>query len=303
MRCLVIFNPYSGTQKINKNLRFIKDTLKTKYSEVVFYHSHGEKSITEYLSMHANDYDLIVLSGGDGTMNEAMTGMIQAKSFTPISYIPAGTCNDFGNMLELKQSLKKSLDLALNGEVVSIDCVKANDKFFIYACGCGKYTDVSYKAPRITKRIFHKMAYFIDAVRQFGKESKMNLEFKSEKDSFTGVYYVMLGLNSCRIAGFDLFRKNKLKLDNGYIDITLIEKNLGGLTWPRLALFFLFGDKKKVGVKTIRCKKCQIKADEMVNLNCDGEFAMSTDEINIEVIPKALNIIVSHKIKKEYFTS
>lgn len=301
MKALVVYNPFSGHQKLNKKIDFIKNGLKKKYEVIDVFSSTCEKSITSHLASCANNYDLIIVSGGDGTLNEAVTGMVMASSKTKLAYIPGGTVNDVGNLLKLSKNVKKGLWNALHGRDVYLDVCKINDRYSIYAIGAGKYTDVSYKARRGVKRAFGKMAYFMEAALQFGAKRQMDLEITADGNEISGKYYVILGLNSQRIAGFRLYRRKPVYLDDGKIDLTLIEKNIGGLTWPRLALFFIFGDHHKKGIKTLSVSNVNIKSNEDIDFNTDGELAFSSKEATITVLPKAIHMIVSPKIKHKYF--
>ena len=117
MKILVCYNPYSSTQKISKNKDLLKRKLSLKYDIIDFFESTSPKSITEKISKDGNDYDTILVSGGDGTLNEAVTGVMRGNIITPISYIPSGTVNDVGSILKLKKNVKKSLNTTLDGMV------------------------------------------------------------------------------------------------------------------------------------------------------------------------------------------
>lgn len=301
MKALVVYNPYSKNNKIEKNIEYIKDTLLNKYDRVDFFKTQGEKSITNHIEKVHNEYDLIIVSGGDGTINEAINGLAKVNSKTTLGIIPSGTCNDFSKMLKYSKNIKKQLNNILNGYICPIDICKVNDRYFTYGLALGKYTDVSYKAKRNIKRIFGKVAYFIQGLKEFFKYTKLDLSIKTNDLDINDKYYCLLALNSSIVAGFKIKRKNKVKLNDGLIDLTLIKKNTKGLTWPRLMMFFLFGDKQKIGVNTYQASHVEINSSEKLYINTDGELALVTNNLVIDVLKNHLNIIVSDKIKNKYF--
>lgn len=302
MNCLIVYNPYSKKNKIEKNIDYIKSRLSIKYNKVDFYKTHGVKSITSYLIENCNNYDLIIVSGGDGTVNEAVNGLVSASYKGALSVIPSGTCNDFSSELKYSKNVKKQINNILNGVLVSLDICSINDSYFTYGLAIGKYTDVSYKANRRTKRLFGRLAYFMVGLKEFTKYTRLDLDIEIDGNTLSGAYYSVLVLNSDKVAGFKI-KKNNVKLDDGLIDIVLVEKNLKGLSWPRLAYFFLFGAHHNKNIKAYKAKEIKIKSNNVLEINADGELATKSKEALIKVLNKKINIIVSEKIKNKYFTS
>jgi YegS/Rv2252/BmrU family lipid kinase len=301
MKCLLVYNPYSKSRRVTRHFEYIFKRLNKKYETVDTYCTHGPRSITEYVYNNHQNYDLIVVCGGDGTINEAMTGLVKAKSRTTLGVIPTGTCNDLSKMLNFSKNIKKQLSTILHGVVVKMDICKMNDNYFSYGCAIGKYTDVSYKAKRPIKRLFGRLAYFLAGLSEFVKYTKLDLIVKVNNQVINNRFYVVLALNANRVAGFNIKRIKDVKLNDGVIDLTLIEKNEHFITWPRLAKFFITGDKAKKGVTNIRTNHIEIDSYEDLNINTDGELAEKTNKVTIDVIKQALNIIVSNEIKKKFF--
>lgn len=301
MKALICYNPCSGKQKVGKNLDYIKERLKEKYEQIDVYETTGEKSLTYHLKEHANDYDLVMVSGGDGTLNEAVTGLIEGNSKTKLAYIPGGTCNDVGSMLGLPKSIKKAINIIMKHDAVLMDVGTANEKYFTYVFGVGKFIDISYITPSKMKRKYGKLAYFIYGVKEFATNKKVRMKLETRDKIYEGDYYVVLGLNSNQVAGFKLYRKRSIKLNDGKFDLTLIEKK-GLMSWPRLFRFMLFGDRAlKYGITTITVDSAKITFDEEIPCNIDGEYAFKSKVCDIGIIKNAINIVVPDKVKKKYF--
>ena len=284
MNCLVVYNPYSKKNKIEKNIDYIKASLSTKYSTIDFYKTHGVKSITEYLKENSNNYDLIIVSGGDGTVNEAVNGLVEASYKGDFSVIPSGTCNDFSTLLKFSKNIKKQIETILKGVSTPLDICTINDSYFTYGLAIGKYTDVSYKANRKTKRVFGRLAYFIEGLKEFTKYTKLDLDIEIDDKIFSGSYYTVLVLNSNKVAGFKI-RNNSVLLDDGLIDVVLI------------------GAKHNKKIKAYKACEIKITSKKALKINADGELAAVSNEALIKVLNKKINIVVSEKVKSKYFNN
>ena len=301
MKALICYNPFSGRQKFEKHLYYVQKRLKEKYEVVDIFRSLYEKSITKYIESFAEQYDLLVVVGGDGSLNEAINGLMHIEKRPTLAYIPMGTVNDVGHMLKLKKNIKGVVKIILAGHTAKMDVCKIADKYFAYGCGIGKFTNVSYDVPAKLKKRFGRMAYFIEAAKHLQLTEKMNLTIKVNDLVLRDDFYVVLALNGRRVAGFRPHRSIEPKLNDGVIDLTLISKAKLRLSIYNLIFFFLFGDRYKVGIKNIRFNSCEIISDEEVAYNVDGEYAFSKKSVKIEVEKQAIGIIINKKVAKKYF--
>ncbi len=301
VQALICYNPFSGKQNFEDNLDYVVKRLKEKYDEVDIFRSINVKTITTYITSFGSNYDIILVAGGDGSLNEAINGVMKLEKKPTLAYIPVGTVNDVGNMLKLKKNIKGVMDTILAGNKVKMDVCQIQDRYFIYAAGVGSFTNVSYEAPSKLKKHLGRMAYFLEAAKELKADETMNLEIELPEKKYTGKYYVLLALNSKRIAGFSLHRYIHPKLNDGIIDFTMLTKAKFKMSIIYLIFFFLFGDRWHNGVETIRTNHIRIKSDIPLSYNVDGEFAFSEKEVEIKVIKQAINIIVSNKVKKKYF--
>lgn len=301
MRALVIYNPNSGKGSFSKKMDYIERNIKVKYSEVIHFVSNGIGSIEAFITIKDNTFDLIVVAGGDGTLNELVNGVMKLNKKPTIAYIPCGTVNDVGRMLKLRRGIKDLTKLILENEPVLMDASKCNDKYFLYAAAAGKFTNVSYKAPQKLKRKFGKMAYFLQSIKNLPVEEQIGMTVETENEVFKGKFYVMLALNSRRIAGFHVFRKHQTKLNDGIIDFTFCKYSRYHMSIFNLIGFFLLGDRWSNRVRTVSGSKIKITCENEAAFNVDGEFAFNSSLVNIEVIQKAIPIIVSKCVKKKYF--
>ncbi|MGL4949762.1 MAG: diacylglycerol/lipid kinase family protein [Anaeroplasmataceae bacterium] len=294
MKVLVVYNPFSRSQKISSNKQLVRDILSKKYNTIDFYESEGIRSITEYIKIHGNSYDHLIVSGGDGTFNEFVNGIYQGNVTTKVSYIPSGTVNDVGSILKLSKNLKKGLEIALTGKVFKMDISIANDYAFAYACAAGKYTSISYDISAKLKKFFGRMAYMIRAFKEMPKESGIKIKATIGDATYENTCYLMLLLSYRQFGGFRFYRKRDIQLNDGLLDFTLVEKR-PFFNVIRTILFIFLGDRFAKQITTISANNAIIELDRKVNFNVDGELAFCADRVEVKVLKERLNITVQDK--------
>ena len=166
-RMLFVYNPRAGKGLLKPQLSDIIDIFVKADYEVVVYptqaYRDAYKKIREF---DANRYDLIVCSGGDGTIDEVVTGMMQRRTRIPLGYIPTGTTNDFANSLHIPKGILKAADNAVKGIVFPCDVGKFNDDVFVYVAAFGIFTDVSYETKQEVKNILGHLAYVLEGTKR-----------------------------------------------------------------------------------------------------------------------------------------
>ena len=118
------------------------------------------------IEKHARNYDLVVCSGGDGTLDEAVSGMMESPVKVPIGYIPAGSTNDFAASLKIPKNMLRSADIAVNGKLFPCDVGGFNEDYFSYVAAFGLFTDVSYQTSQNLKNVLGHGAYIIEGAKR-----------------------------------------------------------------------------------------------------------------------------------------
>ena len=162
-RLLLIINPTSGRGMIKDYLLLIIKELSLAGYEVVVYPTKSKNDATNKMK-EAKSYDLIVASGGDGTLNEVITGLIKANANTPIAYIPTGTTNDFATTLGIPKNIPRAVKLCTEGKIAPIDIGQFDERYFTYVAAFGAFTDVAYETPQPRKNMLGGLAYLIEGL-------------------------------------------------------------------------------------------------------------------------------------------
>lgn len=221
-RMLFVYNPMAGKEQIRNKLSDIIQVFCRAGFEITIFATQGREDATRVVAEKGMDYDYVVCSGGDGTMNEVAAGLMQLENRPVCGYIPAGTVNDFASTLKIPRIMKKAAELITQGSVFKCDMGQFNDRYFTYVSGFGAFTEVSYQTPQEMKNALGKAAYFIEALKHITeiKVHRMKVEYDDVviEDDF------ILGLvsNSVSVAGYKAYSKMNIMMDDGLFEVLFI---------------------------------------------------------------------------------
>ena len=131
-KLLFIFNPYSGKAQIKNKLLEIVDIMVKAGYEVTIYPTQARADALNLVQKRAKKYDLVVCSGGDGTLDEAVSGMMLSEKKVPLGYIPAGSTNDFANSLKIPKDMVKAAKAAGYTSCGTVEFLVDKDKNFYF---------------------------------------------------------------------------------------------------------------------------------------------------------------------------
>ena len=292
-KCLFLYNPQSGKGKIAKKEKEIVEKLSEKF-DVKVCRSQYAGNIGEIVLNEGEDFDVIVVAGGDGTLNEVIGSVMMLTNKPKIGYIPSGTVNDVAHSLGVPRNIKKATEIILHGESFCHDVFKANNRYGIYVCCSGIFTDSSYATDQKQKKKIGKIAYWFHGAKKLFTTKSLNLKLKYESGEIEGKFALMLIINSKNVAGFKV--NKKAKLDDGFVDVVLVRSKKDKVNIPalaRVARFFLLGvpKKSKKNFEVARLKNFIIETSDDTIINIDGEQA-DKGSFTFEVIKNGVEIFV-----------
>ena len=221
-KLLFVFNPHSGKGLIKNNLLEIVDTMVKAGFEVTIYTTQAQGDATRKIAEDAKNFDRVVCSGGDGTLDEVVTGMVQSGVNVPIGYIPAGSTNDFANSLEIPKNMVKAAQIAVNGKPFPCDMGYFNGDTFVYVAAFGLFTEVTYKTPQQLKNIFGHAAYVIEGAKTLHDIPSYHLDVHYNDVHIQDEFIFGMITNSVSVGGFKGMTGPDVKLDDGVFEVTLI---------------------------------------------------------------------------------
>lgn len=303
-KCIIIYNPESGYKNKIKEEECIKILNNYNY-EVEFMKTKKQGDAEEFV-YNIKSADLVIIAGGDGTLNEAISGNIKRNNPLLLSHLPIGTVTDVGKLYGFTKNINKDLDLLLNGDIKNIDVGIINNKPFLYVACLGNFTNIPYDTPRRLKKTFGKLGYFLYAFKSVFKSIKnYNIKYTIDNIEYNGKYSFIFITNSTRIAGLNNIY-NDVYLDDFKFEIALCDvKNKRDI----IKTFYLIRKKDIKNIPNIKYYKTdniEIIFDKIPNSWCvDGEkyshenkvFTLKLDNRSKMLLPKKN----TSKLFKDYY--
>jgi len=227
-KALFIINPSSGRQNFKQQLEQIlgKCILQevTRLNDI-YYTQTKNDAFYKTKSLKKGDYDFVVVCGGDGTVNEAIGGLIESQSDIPLAILPTGTVNDFATALHLPKTPEKFVEMLGKGETKKVDIGKIGDMYFANVVAGGTFSDISFRVPKSNKAKLGPLAYYIEGILAIPELFNTSIPLTLNVDGQVYREHALLFLisNSKNIGGSDLLA-SKADMQDGYFDIIIFKK-------------------------------------------------------------------------------
>lgn len=291
-RMLFVFNPLSGKAQIKNHLLDIIDTFIKGGYEITIHATQRRNDAYELVKSDGSMYDVVVCSGGDGTLNETVRALMEIPDAPRLGYIPAGTTNDFAFSVHIPTDMKKAAQNIIDGITFSCDIGKFNERFFTYVAAFGAFTDVSYETPQQTKNIIGHSAYVIESIKRLHtiRPYKITCEYNgiTIEDEF------ILGLitNTVSIGGYRNLVEPGVALDDGLFEVTLVRPPKNPFELQGIITSVLSKKFDSPYILTFKTEKIRITSGEAISWTLDGENGGSVTDVTIKNCKQAISIIV-----------
>lgn len=292
-RMLFIYNPRAGKAKIRSNLLDIIDIFTKADYEVTAYptQSRGD-GLMAVKGRRPGCYDIIVCSGGDGTLDEVVTGMMQCKDRIPVGYVPAGSTNDFANSLGIPKNMIRAAQAIVRGKTFQCDVGAFNDDVFVYIAAFGIFTDVSYETSQDIKNVLGHMAYILEGMRRLSAVKSYKMRVESDELVTEGEFLFGMITNSISVGGFKRITGKYVELDDGKFEVTLIKRPGNAMELNQIMTALLTGSINTQCMYCFKSSSLKISSDEEVAWTLDGEFGGKHKKVEILDNKQALQILV-----------
>ena len=221
-KCVVIYNPISGKEKDKESIEEFYTIIK-KYNydlELIYTKKRGDATKIIKELKHP---DLVIVAGGDGTLNEVIKGNLSRKDRLLVGILPLGTTNDVANMLGYSKDYVKNLEMLLSGDICKYDIGSINNNPFIYVASIGGLTNIPYVTPGKLKRKLGHLAYILQAFKEIPEKIKLfDLRYKINGKTYHGTYSYVFVTNTNVVGGKKDIYKN-IKLDDHLLEVAFVK--------------------------------------------------------------------------------
>lgn len=281
-KLMFVYNPVSGRKDVSRNLSEIVEVFSKDY--LVEIHAtcekgDGYKYIVNNLD---NSYECLVCAGGDGTLSEAVSALIDKNIDMPLGYIPSGSTNDFARSIGIPDKMKEAAQAIVSGESRRYDAGRFNESCFIYVAAFGLFTEVSYKTDQELKNVLGHAAYIVSGIRNLDLNKSYAMKVINGEDVYEGNFIFGMITNSLSIGGIKNITGRDTKLDDGLFEVTLVKQvnNIDDLN--DIVSYFILGDRECKAVIHFTAPKLEIICEQGVDWTLDGEYGGNIKEAKVE---------------------
>jgi YegS/Rv2252/BmrU family lipid kinase len=288
---LLIINPCSGQRKINAELaNVIKILNENEYAtsvQMTLRHGHAVE-----IARNASGFDLIVCAGGDGTLNQVVTGLIQGGLDMPIGYIPSGSTNDYANTLKLPMKIQDALNKIINGKAKRFDAGQFDGSaYFTYIASFGLFSEVSYNTPQAAKNNFGHAAYLFNGIADFLSAKTYHVKLRTNCGSYEGNYILGMISNTLSVAGVMKFNSSDVDLSDGMFEVLLIKEPKDFADCNQLMNGLINKNFSNPMFTYVKADSVEIEFDEPLSWSLDGEEHKAGKIVKIKNLKQRIQIV------------
>ena len=294
-KMLFIMNPFAGQKRANRVLPDILLAFSEAGYEIQTVMTTGTGAATRAAEAHGKDVDLVVCCGGDGTLNETITGLLHAGAETPIGYIPTGTTNDFAASLGLNHHPVQAAKDIIDGEVHVYDAGRFGDRYFSYVASFGAFTRSSYIVPQNIKNALGHTAYVLGGISELSQIRKEHIRMVIDGETVEDDYIFGAICNSTSIGGILTLDPNQVDMGDGLFEVMLVRmpRNLSEISECIRAVQSQEYNCEMITFRTAH--HIQVESDPTMAWSLDGEKEEGREIVEVENLHHAIHLVQGKK--------
>ena len=295
-KLLFVYNPKAGKALIKNKLADILDIFARAGYETTVAPTQRHGDAATVVERRHSGYELVVCSGGDGTLDEVVTGMIRSGFKTPIGYIPAGSTNDFGGSLFLPKNMLRAAEVAVEGTDFPCDIgsfTHEEDRdVFVYIAAFGLFTDVSYETAQDVKNVLGHMAYLLEGMKRLSSIRAYRVKVVWGENEIEDDFIFGMITNSTSVGGFKNITGKNVEMDDGVFEVTLIKNHKNPVELNNIMMSLLNRDMDTSAMYFFRTAELGLEFEEPVAWTLDGEYGGTHTQVAIANVCKGIDIRV-----------
>jgi len=296
-KLLFFINPNAGQCEIRESLMDVAQVFAAAGYQITLHPTQGPRELTEVIARDGESYDIVVSTGGDGTLNETTAGLMRLpKEKRPVvGYIPGGTVNDVARTLDLSRSTRKAAAQIVEGRPMPIDVGSFNGSYFNYVAAFGAFTDVSYRTSQEDKRMLGRLAYLLDGSKSLAEIRPIEVEITVNGESRQETVMIGLVTSTTSVGGFSVKGMEDVHLDDGLFEVLLVREIRTAKNLSNVVSGLLKQDFSGEEFFFTKASHVEFRFPKLTDWTLDGEFGGSVTEAVIDNHKQAISILVPEK--------
>ncbi|MBD2064845.1 lipid kinase [Funiculus sociatus GB2-A5] len=246
------------------------------------------KQLPDIIRRWSDRVDLVIIGGGDGTLNAAVDGIVDTQ--LPLGILPLGTANDLARTLAIPQALDEACQVIANGKQQRIDLGWVNGKHFFNVASLGLSVQITKQLTKEIKQRWGVLAYAVTAIRVVGRSRPFLAEIRSNGESIK-VKTVQIAVGNGRYYGGGMTIAEDATINDQRLDLYSLEIERAWEIIPLLPAMKQGQQGDLPGVRTLQSQEIEVYTNKRRPINTDGEITTYTPA-KFRLIPQALSIFV-----------
>lgn len=298
-RIYYLCNLQAGKATLTYKIGSIIDMMTKEGYEVTVHPTQAsfDATLCTIAAADSREYDYIFCSGGDGTLNEVMCGMMQAKHKIPIGYIPSGSTNDFARSIGIPRGILKATAATLGGEPRAFDIGMVNERSFNYIAAFGAFTEVTYETSQTVKNVFGSAAYLFNSLTKFTNIRSFPMRITCDGAVYEDEFAFGMITNTASVGGFLTIKD--FCYDDGLFEVALLKRPQNPIEIQKTISFLkdIRDVPDDAGSIYLRASDITIELleDSDVPWTLDGEYMENASKIHIVNHKRAVSLLVPQK--------
>ena len=291
-KLLFIVNPRAGRNKPHGPLFDALAVLSAAGYLVRIHQTTAPGDAAETAAREGGQYDLVVAAGGDGTLNEVISGLMRLDAPPPLGYLPQGTTNDFASCLKISHDPVEAARAIVLDRVRELDVGTWNWRSFVYVASFGAFTRSSYAASQAAKNALGHFAYILEGMKDLNTLRPYHIRLTADGEELEGDYLFGAVCNSTSIGGLMKLDPERVVLDDGKFEMLLVRSPRTAADLQSLVLAVLNQQYDSPGLVFRHVSALRLETEETLPWSLDGEFAPSEPVVEIRNRQRALRMLL-----------
>lgn len=290
-KLLLVMNPYAGMRKGKRYLADVVELFNRADYLVLTHMTAGQGDCARVVERMAKDVDLVVCAGGDGTFNEAVTGLMRSGCEVPIGYLPCGSTNDFAASLNISTNVVQAAKDILDGVPTAVDVGRFGERYFTYVASFGAFTKASYATSQNVKNALGHMAYLLEGIQELSQIRRTHVRLELEDRVIEDDFLFGAVSNSTSVGGILTLSPKLVDLQDGKFELLLVRAPRDAIEVAECIRALRTQKYNCAMITFLSTDRLSVKADPQMVWTLDGERADGAEQIQVKNIHRAIRLM------------